>query len=104
MATVCCENDLHDEAYKKFCLLDEKMPYDGRMLYFKAVAAYKSGRIHEAERTLERTDSNATSNYAYDALLKESGEKEGAFAAGEAAFRGNSVSALALSADNDVFF
>ncbi|MBR2646825.1 MAG: tetratricopeptide repeat protein [Clostridia bacterium] len=53
VATVCCENDLHDEAYKKFCLLDEKMPYDGRMLYFKAVAAYKSGRIHEAERTLD---------------------------------------------------
>ena len=37
VATVCCENDLHDEAYQKFLLLDKKMPYDGRMLYFKAV-------------------------------------------------------------------
>lgn len=49
VGTVCCENELHDAAYQKFALLDKKMPYDGRMLYFKAVAAYKSGRIDEAE-------------------------------------------------------
>ena len=53
VATVCCENGLHDEAYQKFVLLDKKMPYDGRMLYFKAVSAYKSGRIDEAERALD---------------------------------------------------
>ncbi len=53
VATVCCENDLHEEAYKKFVLLDQKMPFDGRMLYFKAVAAYKSGLIDEAEHTLD---------------------------------------------------
>ena len=53
VATVCCENGLHDEAYKKFVILDEKMPYDGRMLYFKAVSAYKSGRIGEAEKALD---------------------------------------------------
>lgn len=49
VATVCCENDLHEEAYQKFCILDKKMPYDGRMLYFKGVSAYKSGHIQEAE-------------------------------------------------------
>ena len=53
VATVCCENDLHEEAYKKFCILDKKMPYDGRMLYFKAVSAYKCGHIEDAERTLD---------------------------------------------------
>ena len=53
VATVCCENDLHDEAYQKFVLLDKKMPYDGRMLYFKAVSAYKSGHIDAAERDLD---------------------------------------------------
>lgn len=52
VATVCCENGLHKEAYEKFCLLDNKLPFDGRMLYFKAVAAYKSGLIDEAERIL----------------------------------------------------
>ncbi len=53
VATVCCENGLHDEAYQKFLLLEQKMPYDGRMLYFKGVSAYKSGRLDEAERALD---------------------------------------------------
>lgn len=53
VATVCCENDLHDEAYQKFEKLGKKMPYDGRMLYFKAVSAYKSGRLKEAEKILD---------------------------------------------------
>lgn len=53
IATVCCENGLHEEAYQKFCVLDKKLPFDGRMLYFKGVSAYKSGRLDEAERSLE---------------------------------------------------
>lgn len=53
VATVCCENEMHEEAYQKFVTLDKKMPFDGRMLYFKAVAAYKSGKIDEAEDTLD---------------------------------------------------
>ncbi len=53
VATVCCENGLHKEAYKKFCLLEEKLPYDGRMLYFKGVAAFLSGMLDEAERTFD---------------------------------------------------
>ena len=52
VATVCCENGLHAEAYEKFCLLDDKLPFDGRMLYFKAVSAYKSGLIDDAEKIL----------------------------------------------------
>ncbi len=53
MATVCCENNLHDLAYKKFCELDKKTPYDGRILYFKGVSAYKSGRVEEAVGALQ---------------------------------------------------
>ena len=52
VATVCCENGLHEEAYNKFVQLDKKMPYDGRMMYFKGVSAYKSGHYAEAEKTL----------------------------------------------------
>ncbi len=48
IATVCCENNLHEEAYQTFCRLDKKIPFDGRMLYFKGVSAYKSGRVKEA--------------------------------------------------------
>ncbi|MBQ8229282.1 MAG: hypothetical protein IJZ32_01140 [Clostridia bacterium] len=53
VATVCCENGLDGEAYRLFEKLDKKMPYDGRMLYFKAVSAYKSGHRQVAEDTLD---------------------------------------------------
>ncbi len=52
VATVCCENGLHAEAYKRFVLLDKKMPYDGRTLYFKGVSAYNSGNIEGAKSAL----------------------------------------------------
>ncbi len=54
IATVCCENGLHEEAYERFVALDQKAPYDGRTLYFTAVSAYKSGKIAEAIEALER--------------------------------------------------
>ncbi len=53
IATVCCENSLHAEAYEKFCILYQKMPYDGRLLYFKGVSAFKCGKIDEAERSFD---------------------------------------------------
>lgn len=53
VATVCCENGMHEEAYQKFCLLEKEMPYDGRMLFFKAVSAYKSGRVTESAVAFE---------------------------------------------------
>ena len=53
IATVCCENDLHEEAYEKFKILDKKTPYDGRILYFKGVSAYKSGRLDSAIKAFE---------------------------------------------------
>jgi hypothetical protein len=45
---------MHEEAYALFARLEEKMPYDGRMLYFKAVSAAKSGRLQVAEKTLDK--------------------------------------------------
>ena len=53
VATVCCENGLHQQAYDKFCQFEEKLSYDGRVLYFKAVAAYHSGKYREAERAFD---------------------------------------------------
>ncbi|MBQ8342547.1 MAG: tetratricopeptide repeat protein [Clostridia bacterium] len=83
VATVCCENDMHEQAYQKFKLLEKKMPYDGRMLYFKAVAAYKSGRLAAAEKALDDlctvyTDAEVAKYYlkelrAYRRDLEESG-------------------------------
>ncbi len=53
VATVCCENGLHEQAFEKFCQLEDKMPFDGRMLYFKAVAAYKCGKLNESEKAFD---------------------------------------------------
>lgn len=52
IATVCCENGLHAEAYEKFCALEDYVPYECKMMYFKAVSAYKSGKTDAAERIL----------------------------------------------------
>ncbi len=52
IATVCCENGLHEQAYEWFSKLERETAYDGRMLYFKGVAAYKCGKLDEAEDAL----------------------------------------------------
>ncbi len=54
IATVCCENGLHEEAYQRFIALDKKSPYDGRTLYFKGVSAYNSGRLEESIAAFEQ--------------------------------------------------
>ncbi len=54
VATVCCETGLHEEAFQRFCLLEQDTPYDGRALYFKAVSAWKCGRYADAEKTLDK--------------------------------------------------
>lgn len=48
IATVCCENGMHEEAYKLFCKIEEDLTYDNSVLYFKAVSAYNSGRKRES--------------------------------------------------------
>lgn len=54
VATVCCENGLHRQAYENFVKAEKQMPYDGRMLYFKAVSAYKSGLKQQSKRAFEQ--------------------------------------------------
>lgn len=54
IATVCCENGMHDKAYEKFHELEKEMPYDARLLYFQSVAAYKSGNLSAAEQGLSK--------------------------------------------------
>lgn len=48
IATVCCENGMHEEAYQKFCSLSQEMPYDGNLLYFKGSSAFQAGHVSEA--------------------------------------------------------
>ena len=44
VATVCCENGMHEEAFKLFSRLEEKMGYDCSVLYFKAISAFNCGK------------------------------------------------------------
>lgn len=54
IATVCCENGMHDDAYKIFLKLEGELQYDCNLLYFKAVSAYNSGRINESLDAFDR--------------------------------------------------
>lgn len=54
IATVACENELHGVALEIFLDLEKEIPYDGNMLYFKSVAAFKSGNEALAIRSLEK--------------------------------------------------
>lgn len=53
IATVCCENKLHDRAYEMFCKLPEEYSYDLTALYFKAVSAYNCGKFAESFETFD---------------------------------------------------
>ena len=48
IATVCCENKMHAQAYELFKKLENELPYDFSILFFKAVSAYNSGKIQES--------------------------------------------------------
>lgn len=76
IATVCCENGMHEEAYDQFCRLDERFDYDSSLLFFKAVSAYNCGKV---EKSLEIFDQlltiypNAvTADYWHYVVLEES--------------------------------
>ena len=48
IATVCCENNMHREAYEMFSKLSGDIIYDKNIMYFKAVSAFNSGNTEEA--------------------------------------------------------
>lgn len=53
IATALCETGLDEEAYEKLSLLKERLEYDDNVLWFHAVAAYKTGRIDAAIESLD---------------------------------------------------
>jgi tetratricopeptide (TPR) repeat protein len=53
IATVCCENGLHEEAYTLFCKLEEDLTYDSSVLFFKAISAYNCGKMNESLETFD---------------------------------------------------
>ncbi|MGN0813730.1 MAG: tetratricopeptide repeat protein [Candidatus Coproplasma sp.] len=59
IATVCCENGLHADAYQLFCRLENDLQYDFMIMYFKAVSAYNAGL---KEVSLETFDNILTIN------------------------------------------
>lgn len=76
IATVCCENGLHAEAYDLFCRMDDRFAYDCSFLFFKAISAYNSDKIEKSIRifdTLLTIYPNAvTADYWYYVVLEES--------------------------------
>lgn len=71
IGTVCCENGMHEQALEKFTELEKVLPYDGNMLYFKAISAYKSGKTELAIQTLERLCTIYPDAAVADYYLKE---------------------------------
>ena len=54
IATVCCENGLYRAAYERFCTLEEQVPYDHTLLYFKAIAAFRCGEVRQSLTTFSK--------------------------------------------------
>lgn len=81
IATVCCENKMHLEAYETFCRLPEEFDYDLNVLYFKGVSAFNCGRYSDSFKAFDTLvtvyPDAVTGRYFYNAArkFKESGEK-----------------------------
>lgn len=74
IATVCCENKLHAEAFELLCKLEGEFQYDTAVLYFKAVSAYNSGNIqacYDAFDTLLTIKPDAVVARYYYQLVRE---------------------------------
>lgn len=54
IATVCCENKLHAEAFELFSKLEGEFSYDTTVLYFKAIAACNSGHFQEGMAAFDK--------------------------------------------------
>ncbi len=70
IATVCCENKMHAEAYELFCKLGDELSYDTNVLYFKAVSAFNSGKYEESfaafDKLLAINPDAVTARYYYE--------------------------------------
>lgn len=80
IATVCCENKLHAEAYSLFCKLSNELAYDLSVMYFKAVSAFNCGKFDESfdvfDKILTIYPEAVTAAYYYNAAraMRDSGE------------------------------
>ncbi len=54
VATVCCENGMHEQAYELFCKIEKDLAYDNAVLYFKAISAYNCGRKRESLEAFDK--------------------------------------------------
>lgn len=81
IATVCCENKMHAEAYALFCRLEEDLCYDNSVLYFKAISAFNSGRYAECfdafDKLLTIYPEALTARYYYAEARKAAEEGRG---------------------------
>ena len=80
IATVCCENKMHEEAFNLFKKLEGEMRYDSSVLFFKAVSAFNCGRYEDCfeafDRLITLKPEAVIAKYHYDAARSaaESGE------------------------------
>ena len=54
IATVCCENKMHSEAYSLFCKMDADFQNDQNVLYFKAISAFNAKMFTESFDAFDR--------------------------------------------------
>ena len=54
IATVCCENSMHEEAFNLFTRLEGSLPYDSSVMYFKAVSAFNCGKYSECFNAFDK--------------------------------------------------
>ncbi len=81
IATVCCENGMHEQAYGLFCKIEQDLSYDKTVLYFKAVSAYNAGYKAESleafEKLLTIYPDAVTARYYSDFVRSHLGEGDG---------------------------
>jgi tetratricopeptide (TPR) repeat protein len=81
IATVCCENKMHQDAYHLFCKIEEDTGMDMNVLYFKAVSAFNSGLYDECLDAFDKLvtiyPNAVTAKYYYNVARDriESGDK-----------------------------
>ena len=77
IATVCCENKMHEEAFEMFCKLEDELFYDSSVLYFKAISAFNCGKVEQSfsafDKLLTIYPNAVTARYYYE-LARERAE------------------------------
>lgn len=84
IATALCETGLDEPACEKLTVLKERLPLDENILWFHAVAAYRTGRLDEAIASLEMLTTvwprKAVADYYLERMRRLRDGEEEAFA------------------------